>query len=93
MTVRRQERKVADDLLKRELLLWLRAEYHATPVRSRPATDDFRRRARGLLLRLQRTCGAALSSLMAELRRERLRIEQASTGASAGLVAGLRWRS
>jgi hypothetical protein len=51
MTVRRQERKVEDDLLKRELLLRLRSEYYATPVRTRPATDDFRRRVRRLLLR------------------------------------------
>ena len=51
MTVRRQERKVEDELLKRELLLRLRSEYYATPVRTRPATDDFRRRVRRLLLR------------------------------------------
>jgi hypothetical protein len=51
MTVRRQERKVEDELLKRELLLRLRSEYYATPVRTRAATDDFRRRVRRLLFR------------------------------------------
>jgi hypothetical protein len=51
MTMRWQERRVEDDLLKRELLLRLRAEHHAAPGRSRPATDYFRRRVRRLMLR------------------------------------------
>src|SRR4029450_3220163 len=51
MTVRRQERKVEDELLKQELLLRLRSEDYATPVRTSPPTDDFRRRVRRLLLR------------------------------------------
>jgi hypothetical protein len=51
MTLRWQERKLDDDLLKRELLLRLRAERSAAPGRSSPATDYFRHRVRGLMLR------------------------------------------
>lgn len=51
MTERWQERRVENELLKRELLLRLRAEHSAVPGRGEPATDDFRRRVRRLLLR------------------------------------------
>src|SRR5581483_7774885 len=51
MTLRWQERKLDDDLLKRELLLRLRAERSAAPGRSRPATEYFDHRVRGLMLR------------------------------------------
>ena len=51
MIVRWQERKAEDELLKRELLFQLRTEYDATPGRSRPAADDYRRRTRHMLLR------------------------------------------
>lgn len=50
MTVRWQERRVENDLLKRELLLRLRAERRAAEGRSGPATDYFRRRVRRLML-------------------------------------------
>jgi hypothetical protein len=49
--MRWQERKLEDDLLKRELLLRLRAEHYAVPGRSRPATEYFRRQVRSLVLR------------------------------------------
>src|SRR6478752_2006946 len=51
MTERWQERRVEDNLLKRELLLRVRAEHYGVPGRSEQATDDFRRRVRRLLLR------------------------------------------
>ena len=51
MTERWQERRVEDNLLKRELLLRVRAEHYGVPGRSKQATDDFRRRVRRLLLR------------------------------------------
>jgi hypothetical protein len=51
MSVRWQERRLEDDLLKRELLLRLLGEHYATPGRSETATDDFSRRVRRLLLR------------------------------------------
>src|SRR5689334_8802850 len=51
MTERWQERRVENELLKRELLLRLRAEHSAVPGRGEPATDYFRRRVRWLLLR------------------------------------------
>jgi hypothetical protein len=51
MTERWQERRVENELLKRELLLRLRAEHSAVPGRGEPATDYFRHRVRRLLLR------------------------------------------
>jgi hypothetical protein len=51
MTERWQERRVEDDLLKRELLLRLHAEHSTTPGRSKAATDDFRRQVRRLMIR------------------------------------------
>src|SRR3954447_12444340 len=51
MTERWQERRVENKLLKRELLLRLRAEHSAVPGRGEPATDYFRHRVRRLLLR------------------------------------------
>jgi hypothetical protein len=51
MTERWQERRVENELLKRELLLRLRAEHSAVPGRGEPATDYFRRRVGRLLLR------------------------------------------
>jgi hypothetical protein len=51
MMKRWQERRVENELLKRELLLRLRAEHSAVPGRGEPATDYFRRRVRWLLLR------------------------------------------
>jgi len=51
MTERWQQRRVEDELLKRELLLRLRAEHDGVPGRGEPATDQFRRRVRRLLLR------------------------------------------
>lgn len=51
MTMRWQERRVEDDLLKRELLLRLRAEHDDAPGRSRPATEYFRRQVRRLMIR------------------------------------------
>src|SRR5947207_5709053 len=51
MTMRWQERRVEDELLKRELLLRLRAEHSNARGRIGPATDHFRRRIRRLLLR------------------------------------------
>lgn len=51
MTERWQERRVESKLLKRELLLRLRAEHYGVPGRGEPATDHFRRRIRRLLLR------------------------------------------
>src|SRR5206468_1446115 len=50
MTERWQERRVENELLKRELLLRLRAEQYGVPGRGEPATDHFRRQVRRLLL-------------------------------------------
>jgi hypothetical protein len=51
MRARWLERKLDDDLLKRELLLRLRAEHHGLLDRSLPWTDYFCRRVRRLMLR------------------------------------------
>ena len=51
MTERWQERRIEDELLKRELFLRLRAEHYGVPGGGEPATDQFRRRVRRLLLR------------------------------------------
>jgi len=51
MTMRWQERRVEDDLLKRELLLRLRAAHRGLPGSAIPASDHFRSRVRRMLLR------------------------------------------
>lgn len=51
MTMRWRERRVEDELLKRELLLRLRAEQSDAPGRSGPPVGYFRRRAYRVLLR------------------------------------------
>jgi hypothetical protein len=51
MTERWQERRIEDELLKRELFLRLCAKQNRVPGRSTTATAHFRRRVRRLLLR------------------------------------------
>jgi len=51
MTERWHERRVEDELLKRELLLRLHEERRGVPGRGAPASEYFRRRVRRMLLR------------------------------------------
>lgn len=51
MTERWQERRIEDNLLKRELLLRLRAGHSGIPGQGRPATNEFRSKVRRMLLR------------------------------------------